>query len=51
MIGTEWEIKEEKIEQDFPWAFGPEPTHQITQSEYRTERDKIKFAKLYKLYL
>ena len=39
MNGTEWIIKEKKIQQDFVWALGPEPTHQITRSEDRTEPD------------
>ena len=42
--------KEEKIQQDFLWALGPEATHQITQSENRTEPDNIKLEKLIKLY-
>ena len=47
---TEWDRKEEEIEQNFVWVLGPETTHQKTRSEYRTESDKIKIDKLIKLY-
>ena len=50
MNGTEWEVKEEKIPQDFLLALGPEATHQKTQSEFRTDLDNIKKAKIIKLY-
>ena len=42
MTGTEWITKEEKIQQDFLWALGPEATHQITRFEDRTEQYKIR---------
>ena len=35
---------------DFLWTLGPDATHQITQSEHRTDLDKIKIEKLIKLY-
>ena len=50
MTGTEWDVREEKIQQDFPWALEPEATHQIRRSEYRIEPDKFKIDKLIKLY-
>ena len=50
MNGTEWEVKEEKIQEDFLWALGLETAHQIIQSENRNEPDKIKIDKLIKLY-
>ena len=50
LTGTEWNTKEEKIEQDFLWALGPEATHQLTQSENRTDPKNIKIDKLFKLY-
>ena len=43
MTGTdERNTKQEKIQQDFLWALGPEATHQITRSEYRSDPDNIK---------
>ena len=50
MTGTEWNNKEATIQQDFLWALGPEETHQITRSEYRTDPDNIKIEKLIKTY-
>ena len=51
MTGTdECNTKEEKIQQDFLWALEPEATHQITKSECRTNPNKIKIKKLFKLY-
>ena len=47
---TDWDVKEQKIERDFLRALGPEATHQITRSEWRTELDKIKVDKLLNLY-
>ena len=41
MNGTEWEVKEEKTQQNFLWAMRPKATHQIKRSENRTEPDKI----------
>ena len=32
MTGTEWNTKEEKIQQEILWALGPEAAHQITRS-------------------
>ena len=48
--GTEWEEEEEKIQQDFLLAVGPEARHQITRYEYRTEPDNFKIDKFFKLY-
>ena len=50
MTGTEWNTKEEKIQQDFLWALGPEATHQMTPSEVRTDRHNIKVDKFIKCY-
>ena len=35
---------------DFLWTLGPDGTHQITQSEHRTDMDNIKIEKLIILY-
>ena len=51
MTGTdEWNTKEEKMQQDFLWALGPEATHQKTKPEYRTDPDNIKIDNLKKPY-
>ena len=39
MTGTQWFTEEEKIQQDFLWALGPEVTHQITRSDQRIALD------------
>ena len=51
MTGTnKWNTKQKKIQQDFLWALGPEATHQITKSDYRTDPDNIRIDKLIKPY-
>ena len=50
MTRTEWNTKEEKIQQDFLWALGSTAKHQITRSEYSTESAEIKDDKLIKLF-
>ena len=50
MTGTEGNTKEKKIQQDLLWTLGPEATYLITQSEYRTQPDKIELDNLFKLY-
>ena len=34
MNDSHWELKQQKIQQDFLWALGPEATHEKTRSEY-----------------
>ena len=47
----EWNTKAKKIQQEYSWwALGPEATHQITKSDYRTDSDNIELDKLLKLY-
>ena len=50
MTGTDWNTKEEKIQQDFLWALGPQATHQIPRSEYRTDSENNEKDKLFELY-
>ena len=50
MTGTEWDTKEENIQQEVLWALAPKATHQKTRSKYRTQPDKIKIDKIIKLY-
>ena len=40
--GTEWNNKQEKVQQDFLWALGPNATHEITRFGYRTDPDNFK---------
>ena len=49
MTGTEWNTKEEKIQQDSLWTLEPKETHQITGSQYRTDTENIKRDKLIEL--
>ena len=50
MTGSEWNTKEEKIQQDIFWSLGPGATHQITRHEIRTDPDNIKIDKIIKIY-
>ena len=51
MPGTgEWNTKQKNIQQDFLWALRPEPTHQTTKSQNRSDPDNIKIDKLIKLH-
>ena len=43
--------KQEKIQQGFLWALGPEARHQITRSDYRTDQDNIRQDKTIKIYI
>ena len=50
MGGIEYDAKEQKIQQDFLWALGPGTTRKAPRSKYRSELDKIKIDKVFKLY-
>ena len=50
MTGTEGNSKNKKIQQDLLSTLGPEATYLITQSEYRTQPDKIELDNLFKSY-
>ena len=50
MTETEWDTKEENIQQHFTWALGPEATHQSTQTESQTDPVNVEKQKLIKSY-
>ena len=42
MTRTEWNTKEEKVQEDSLWENGPEATHQTTRTKYQTEPNRTK---------
>ena len=47
---TNWNSKEQAVQEDFIWAVGPEALYQITRAEYKTEPDSIKVKDLIRLF-
>ena len=50
MTQADWATKENQIQDDFVWGFGPEALYQMTRAEYKTEPDKIAIEELIRLF-
>ena len=47
---TNWNGKEQAVQEDFMWGVGPEALYQITRAENKTEPDSIKVKELIRLF-